>query len=71
VALPTTGTPRAPDDLGLRDAAGWSKGKTGGRAKAARTLEAVEQARAEALAAITRQDAHGWCAHAGYCMASN
>jgi hypothetical protein len=29
------------------------------RAKAARTLEALEQAIAEALAAITSQDAHG------------
>jgi transposase len=49
----------------------WSKVKTLWRAKAARTLEAWEQAIAEALAAITSQDAHGWFAHAGYCMASN
>jgi transposase len=49
----------------------WSKGKTLGRAKAARTREALEQAIAEALAAVTSQDAHGWCAHAGYCSASN
>jgi hypothetical protein len=41
------------------------------RAKAARTLEALEQAIAEALAAITSQDAHGWFAHAGYCVVSN
>jgi len=49
----------------------WSKVKTLLRAKAARTLEALEQAIAEALAAITSQDAHGWFAHAGYCVASN
>jgi transposase len=49
----------------------WSKVKTLLRAKAARTLEALEQAIAEALAAITSQDAHGWFAHAGYCIASN
>lgn len=41
------------------------------RAKAARTREALEQAIAEALAAITSQDAHGWFDHAGYCVASN
>jgi transposase len=49
----------------------WSKVKTLLRAKAARTREALEQAIAEALAAITSQDAHGWFAHAGYCVASN
>ena len=49
----------------------WSKVKTLLRAKAARTLEALEQAIAEALAAITSQDAHGWFAHVGYCVASN
>jgi transposase len=49
----------------------WSKVKTLLRAKAARTLEALEQAIAEALAAITRQDARGWFAHAGYCVVSN
>jgi transposase len=49
----------------------WSKVKAILRAKAARTLEALEQAIAEALAAITSQDAHGWFVHAGYCMASN
>ena len=48
----------------------WSKVKTLLRAKAARTLEALEQAIAEALAAITSQDAHGWFAHAGYCVVS-
>ncbi len=49
----------------------WSKGKAILRAKAARPLEALEQAIAEARAAITSQDAHGWFVHAGYCMASN
>jgi len=49
----------------------WSKVKTLVRAQAARTLEALEQAIAEALAAVTSQDAHGWFAHAGYCIASN
>jgi len=49
----------------------WSKVKAILRAKAARTLEALEQAIAEALAAITSQDAHGWFVHAGYCVASN
>ena len=49
----------------------WSKVKTLLRTKAARTLEALEQALAEALAAITSQDAHGWFAHAGYCVVSN
>jgi len=49
----------------------WSKVKALLRAKAARTLETLEQAIAEALAAITSQDAHGWFAHAGYCVASN
>lgn len=50
---------------------GWSKVKTFLRAKAARTLEALEQAIAEALAAITSQDAHGGFVHAGYGMVSN
>lgn len=49
----------------------WSKVKTLLRAKAAGTLEALEQAIAEALAAITSQEAHGWFAHAGYCGVSN
>ena len=49
----------------------WSKVKTLLRTKAARTQEALEQALAEALAAITSQDAHGWFAHAGYCVVSN
>ena len=41
------------------------------RAKTARTREALEQAIAEALAAITSQEAYGGFAHAGYCVASN
>ena len=49
----------------------WSKVKALLRAKAARTLEALEQAITEALAAITSQDAHGWFAHAGYCIVSS
>jgi transposase len=49
----------------------WAKGKALLRGKAARTLEALEQAIAEALAAITSQAAHGWFAHAGYCVVSN
>lgn len=48
----------------------WSKVKTLLRAKAARTREALEQAITEARAAITSQDARGWFAHAGYCVAS-
>jgi transposase len=61
--------PYSPDLSPIEE--GWSKGKTLLRAKAARTLEALEQAIAEVLAAITSQDAHGWFAHAGYCVASN
>jgi transposase len=49
----------------------WSKVKALLRAKAARTLEALEQAIAEALTAITSQDAHGWFVHAGYRIESN
>ena len=33
---------------------------------AARTQEALDQAIADALPAVTRQDAHGWFAHCGY-----
>jgi transposase len=61
--------PYAPDLSPIE--ACWSKVKALWRAKAARTLEALEQAIAEALAAITSQDAHGWVAHAGYCIVSN
>ena len=49
----------------------WSKITTLLRTKAARTLEALEQAITEALEAITRQDALGWFSHAGDCVVSN
>jgi transposase len=61
--------PYSPDFSPIEEC--WSKVKALLRAKAARTLEALEQAIAEALAAITSQDAHGWFAHAGYCVVSN
>jgi transposase len=61
--------PYSPDFSPIEEC--WSKGKALLRAKAARTLEALEQAIAEALAASTSQDAHGWFAHAGYCVVSN
>ncbi len=38
----------------------WSKLKTRLRARAARTLDALEAELAPALATITSQDAHGW-----------
>jgi hypothetical protein len=52
-------------------AAGWAKVTPRVRTQAARTLEALEQASAEALRALTRQDAPGWLAHAGYGVVSN
>ena len=61
--------PDAPDCAPIE--AGWSKVKTRWRTKAARTLEALEQAIAEALRAITSQDAQGGVAHAGYGVVSN
>jgi len=61
--------PYSPDFSPIEEC--WSKVKTLLRTKAARTLEALEQAIAEALAAITSQDAHGWFAHAGYRVVSN
>ena len=61
--------PYSPDFSPIEEC--WSKVKTLLRAKAARTLEALEQAIAEALAAITSQEAHGWFAHAGYRVVSN
>ncbi len=61
--------PYAPDFSPIEEC--WSQVKALLRAKAARTLEALEQAIAEALAAITSQDAHGWFTHAGYCGVSN
>jgi transposase len=44
----------------------WSKLKGFLRAKAARTIEALEAALPEALATITPQDAQGWFRHCGY-----
>jgi transposase len=49
----------------------WSKVKALLRAKAARTLEALEQAIAEVFTAITVADARGWFTHAGYCSSFN
>jgi transposase len=48
----------------------WSKVKTLLRAKAARTREALEDAIAAALDAVTAADAHGWFPQAGYCVVS-
>lgn len=44
----------------------WSKLKTRLRAKAARTLEALEAELGPALTSITAQDAQGWFRHGGY-----
>ena len=44
----------------------WSKLKGGLRAKAARTLEALEAGLGPALATITAQDAQGWFRLCGY-----
>jgi transposase len=44
----------------------WSKLKRWLRAKAARTLEALEAELGPALATITTQDAHGWFRLCGY-----
>jgi transposase len=44
----------------------WSKVKALLRARAARSLDALEQALPAALDAVTAQDAHGWSAHCGY-----
>src|SRR5262249_51623093 len=51
-------------------AASGSKVKPRMRAQAARTLAAWEQAIAAARAAVTSQEAQGWFAHAGYCIAT-
>jgi hypothetical protein len=51
-------------------AAGRSTVKASLRAPAARRLEAVAQAIAAALAALRRQEAHGWYDQAGYGGAS-
>jgi transposase len=61
--------PYAPDLSPLEEC--WSKGKALLRAKAARTLEPLEQAIAEAIAAITATDARGWFTHAGYRLSFN
>jgi hypothetical protein len=60
--------PEAPDCSPL--AAGGSTVKALLRAPAARRLEAVAQAIAAALAALRRQEAHGWYDQAGYGGAS-
>jgi transposase len=44
----------------------WSKLKTRLRARAARTVEALETELGPALATITAQDARGWFRHCGY-----
>jgi hypothetical protein len=49
----------------------WSKGQARVRAKAARTLAALEHAMTEAVAAITAVEAQGGFAHAGYGLSSN
>ena len=48
----------------------WSKVKGILRTIGARTYEALEQAVAQALAAVNATDALGWFTHAGYCMQS-
>ena len=50
--------------------AGWPQGKALWRVQAARTLEALAQAMTAALDAVTAAEAHGWFAHAGYCVIS-
>jgi transposase len=60
--------PYSPDFSPIEEC--WSKVKALLRAKAARTLEALERAIAEALDAVTATDAYGWFAHAGYCVGS-
>jgi transposase len=45
---------------------GWSKLKTRLRAKAARTIDALDAELGPALDAITPQDAAGWFRHCGY-----
>jgi transposase len=61
--------PYSPDFSPIEEC--WSKIKAILRAKAARTLERLWQAIAEAFAAITSQDAQGWFTHAGYRVQSN
>ena len=46
----------------------WAKVKERLKAKAARTLEALEAELKPALDTITAQDAKGWIRHAGYAL---
>ena len=48
----------------------WSKRKGWLRAKAARTLDALDAELGPALATITAQDAQGWFRHCGYAPAN-
>jgi transposase len=56
--------PYSPDFNPIEQA--WSKVKQLLRSAKARTMEELEQAIAEALAAITPQNASAWFAHCGY-----
>ena len=56
--------PYSPDFNPIEQA--WSKVKQLLRAAKARTLEALESAIAEALAAVTSENASAWFAHCGY-----
>jgi transposase len=56
--------PYSPDFNPIEQA--WSKIKQQLRSAKARTLEALEQAIAEALAAITPENASAWFSHCGY-----
>ena len=47
----------------------WSKMKEFLRARAARTLETLEAAVADAMKAVSAQDAQGWFRHCGYKVA--
>lgn len=49
----------------------WSKLKALLRAAAARTIEALEDALAAALARVTAADARGWFTHCGYPLPAN
>jgi transposase len=54
----------SPDFTPIEEA--FSKLKTGLRRLGARTMEALEEAIAQALSQITAKDAHGWFRHCGY-----
>jgi transposase len=56
--------PYSPDFNPIEQA--WSKVKQLLRSAKARTLEALEPAVANALAAVTRQNASAWFSHCGY-----